>query len=78
MRAAAVGSGAGAIRALFLTHLHSDHITDLSDIFTTRWVTSLQPNPLPVFGPGGTSRFSGRPRRCSSPTSDFGWTTTRT
>ncbi|MGA3148647.1 MAG: MBL fold metallo-hydrolase [Acidimicrobiales bacterium] len=57
MRAAAVGSGAGAIRALFLTHLHSDHITDLSDIFTTRWVTSLQPNPLPVFGPGGTSRL---------------------
>ncbi len=57
MRAAAVGSGAGAIRALFLTHLHSDHITDLNDIFTMRWVTSLSANPLPVFGPGGTSRL---------------------
>jgi ribonuclease Z len=55
MRAAAVGSGAGAFRALFLTHLHSDHITDLNDIFTTRWVTSLVPNALPVFGPGGTT-----------------------
>jgi ribonuclease Z len=55
MRAAAVGSGAGSFRALFLTHLHSDHITDLNDIFTTRWVTSLVPNPLPVFGPGGTT-----------------------
>jgi ribonuclease Z len=55
MRAAAVGSGAGAFRALFLTHLHSDHITDLNDIFTMRWVTSLVPNPLPVFGPGGTT-----------------------
>ena len=57
MRAAAVGSGAGAIRALFLTHLHSDHITDLNDIFTMRWAMSLQPNPLPVYGPGGTSRL---------------------
>ena len=55
MSAAAVGSGAGALRALFLTHLHSDHITDLNDIFTTRWVMSLEPNPLTVFGPVGTA-----------------------
>jgi ribonuclease Z len=55
LRAAAAGSGAAALRALFLTHLHSDHITDLNDIFTTRWVTSLVPNPLPVFGPVGTA-----------------------
>lgn len=55
IRAAAVGSGAGALRALFLTHLHSDHITDLNDIFTTRWVTSFEPRPLPVFGPPGTA-----------------------
>ena len=55
MRAAAAGSGAGAFRAVLLTHLHSDHITDLNDIYTVRWVTSFQPNPLPVFGPGGTT-----------------------
>ncbi len=55
MRAAAAGSGAGAFRALCLTHLHSDHITDLNDIFTTRWVTSLAPDPLSVFGPQGTA-----------------------
>jgi ribonuclease Z len=55
MRAAAAGSGAAAFRALFLTYLHSDHITDLNDIFTTRWVTSFVPNPLPVFGPVGTA-----------------------
>jgi ribonuclease Z len=54
MRAAAAASGAGALSALFLTHLHSDHITDLGDIVTSRWVTSFQPNPLPVFGPRGT------------------------
>jgi ribonuclease Z len=55
MRAAAALSGAGTFRALFLTHLHSDHITDLNDVFTTRWVMSLEPNPLPVFGPSGTA-----------------------
>jgi ribonuclease Z len=55
MRAAAAGSAAGAFRALFLTHLHSDHITDLNDIFTMRWAMSFVPNPLVVFGPPGTS-----------------------
>jgi ribonuclease Z len=55
MRAAAAGSGAGMFRALCLTHLHSDHISDLNDIFTTRWVLSFAPNPLPVFGPDGTA-----------------------
>ncbi len=55
MRAAAVGSAPGAFMAVFLTHLHSDHITDLNDIFTMRWVMSFAPNPLPVFGPGGTA-----------------------
>ncbi len=55
IRAAAAASSAGAFRALFLTHLHSDHITDLNDILTSRWITSFVPNPLTVFGPGGTS-----------------------
>jgi len=55
MRAAAAGSAAGAFKAVFLTHLHSDHITDLNDIYTMRWAMSFQPNPLPVFGPGGTA-----------------------
>jgi ribonuclease Z len=55
MRAAAVASGAGAFRALFLTHLHSDHVTDLNDIFTMRWAMSFSPNPLPVYGPPGTA-----------------------
>lgn len=59
MRAAAAASGAGAIRALFLTHLHSDHITDLNDIVTIRWATSFQPNPLVVFGPAGTVSLMG-------------------
>jgi len=55
MRAAAAGSGAGAFWTVLLTHLHSDHITDLNDIYTSRWITSFQPNPLPVYGPPGTA-----------------------
>jgi ribonuclease Z len=55
MRAAGALSSAAAFKALFLTHLHSDHITDLNDIFTMRWVMSLVPNPLAVFGPVGTA-----------------------
>jgi ribonuclease Z len=55
MRAAAVGVGAANLTALLLTHLHSDHITDLGDVITTRWVTTLVPTPLPVIGPPGTA-----------------------
>ena len=54
MRAAAAGAQASGLTALLLTHLHSDHITDLSDIITTRWVTTIGPNPLPIIGPPGT------------------------
>ena len=55
MRAGAVGVGAADITALLLTHLHSDHITDLSDVITTRWVTTFTRTPLPVIGPPGTA-----------------------
>jgi ribonuclease Z len=55
MRAAAVGVGAADITALLLTHLHSDHITDLSDVITTRWITSFTRAPLTVIGPSGTA-----------------------
>lgn len=55
MRAAAVGVGAANISALLLTHLHSDHITDLSDVITTRWVTTFTRTPLTVIGPAGTT-----------------------
>lgn len=54
MRLAATGSGAGQLTAVLLTHLHSDHITDLNDVITTRWVTTFQPTPLPIIGPPGT------------------------
>ena len=56
LRLAAVGVPWGGLTAVVLTHLHSDHITDLNDAVTGRWVTSLVPNPLPVIGPVGTQR----------------------
>jgi ribonuclease Z len=54
-RAAAVGVGAANLTALLLTHLHSDHITDLNDVITTRWVTTFVRTPLPIIGPPGTA-----------------------
>lgn len=55
MRAAAVGTTANQLSALVLTHLHSDHITDLNDVITSRWVTSFAPTPLRVLGPPGSA-----------------------
>ncbi len=55
MRAAAAGVQANGLTALLLTHLHSDHITDLNDVITSRWVTTFAPSPLPVVGPPGTA-----------------------
>jgi ribonuclease Z len=55
MRAAAAGAVANQLTVLVLTHLHSDHITDLNDVITSRWVTTFEPSPLRVIGPPGTA-----------------------
>ena len=55
MRLAAAGVLPPMLDAVFLTHLHSDHITDLGDVITTRWVMSPLPRPLVVYGPAGTA-----------------------
>lgn len=54
LRAAAAGAAANGLTATLLTHLHSDHLTDLNDVITTRWVTSFAPSPLRLVGPPGT------------------------
>ena len=56
LRLAAAGVLPIGLSAVLLTHLHSDHITDLNDIVTTHWVMSLERTPLRVFGPPGTRR----------------------
>jgi ribonuclease Z len=53
-RAAAVGVGARQLTAVLLTHLHSDHLTDLGDLITTRWIQSFEPDPLRIVGPPRT------------------------
>ena len=60
MRLAGAGSGPAALAAVFLTHLHSDHTTDLNDIVTTRWAMSMAPSPLTVVGPPGTDDLVAR------------------
>jgi ribonuclease Z len=54
MRLAAVGVMPPGPSAVLLTHLHSDHITDLNDVVTTHWVMSQVPAPLRIYGPRGT------------------------
>lgn len=54
LRMAAAGVGANQLTATLLTHLHSDHLTDLNDVITTRWITTFEPLPLRIFGPPRT------------------------
>jgi ribonuclease Z len=54
MRLAGAGVVPIALSAVFLTHLHSDHISDLNDVITTHWIMSSAPTPLRVIGPAGT------------------------
>jgi ribonuclease Z len=60
MRLAALGVAPTALDAVFLTHLHSDHVTDFNDVITTRWIMSLADTPLPVVGPPGTTALVDR------------------
>src|SRR5690606_30749448 len=55
MRLAAAGSGPTQLTAVLLTHLHSDHLTDLNDVITTSWIMSMAPTPLRIVGPPGTA-----------------------
>ena len=46
----------GDITAVFLTHLHSDHIDGLGELMTHRWLDGGRSEPLSVFGPPGTEK----------------------
>jgi ribonuclease Z len=51
----------GRVDALFLSHLHSDHVVGLPDLFLTGWLTSpfgQRPGPMRVLGPPGTARMT--------------------
>src|SRR3989304_1577967 len=46
--------GLPRVRAVFFTHLHSDHTTDFGDFVTMRWLGGIDA-PLPVYGPESTA-----------------------
>ena len=54
MRLMAAGVFPGMVSTVLVTHLHSDHITALNDLVTTRWVMMPVNVPLRVIGPPGT------------------------
>lgn len=44
------------IDAIFITHLHSDHVVELGPLIYTAWTTGLN-RPLPIYGPAGTEDY---------------------
>lgn len=52
---ALMGIPNGAVEAIFLTHLHSDHIDGLPTALLLRWTGAHATTPLPVYGPAGTA-----------------------
>jgi ribonuclease Z len=57
MRLMDAGTPPHALTALFLTHVHSDHIVGLPDVAMTRWIQQqmVQSGPLVVVAPEGVA-----------------------
>jgi ribonuclease Z len=53
MRLAGALAGPAVLSAILVTHLHSDHLTDLNDVITTRWIMSTESAPITIYGPVG-------------------------
>ena len=45
------------VTALFITHLHSDHVLGLPDLIFTSWVVGRS-RPFPAYGPAGLQRMT--------------------
>jgi ribonuclease Z len=46
----------GRVKAVLLTHFHSDHIGDLGELLLKRWTGGSHNSPLEVFGPAGVEK----------------------
>jgi ribonuclease Z len=55
-------SAAATLRSLFLTHLHSDHVVGLPDVWLTGWILGRK-DPLRVWGPDGTAAMTAHLRQ---------------
>lgn len=53
LRLAATEFPLKSVKAVFLTHLHSDHTSGLPDLFTSTWIFG-RATPLELYGPKGT------------------------
>ena len=57
VRLTQAGVPLGSVTKLFITHLHSDHIVGIPDLYLTPWASALKGQrkvPLEVWGPVGT------------------------
>jgi ribonuclease Z len=55
LRLTQAGVSLGVITKIFLTHLHSDHVIGLPDLFLTPWASeAARQVPIHVWGPPGT------------------------
>jgi ribonuclease Z len=50
------------LTSVFLTHLHSDHVVGLPDLWLSGWLVSRRAVPLEVWGPAGTAEMVARLR----------------
>jgi len=58
MRLAALHPRMPHVEAVFLTHLHSDHISGLPDLFDTSWLLERRAVPFELYGPSGTRELA--------------------
>lgn len=54
IRMSQLGMRLGQVTKLFVTHLHSDHVIGIPDLYLTGWASQGRQSPFQVWGPPGT------------------------
>lgn len=58
LRLEQLGVSLDRVNAIFLTHLHSDHVVGLPDLWLSGWVLSRRKAPWELVGPAGTAAMA--------------------